>query len=94
MGSSSHTSPVVVTIDGQPSKGILGQLLGSLAGPNGISTISGLQNLLNSLGVNLSTTQVQNLLSQLGINVSNGISQANLVQILQALGLGSKTPSG
>lgn len=94
MGSSSHTSPVVVTIDGQPIKGILGQLLGSLAGPNGISTISGLQNLLNSLGVNLSTTQVQNLLSQLGINVSNGISQANLVQILQALGLGSKTPSG
>lgn len=87
-----HSRPVIVTIDGQPSEGLLGQLLCSLAGPNGISTIGGLQSLLSSLGVNLSSTQIQHLLSQLGIKLSNGISQAELVQILQALGLGSKSP--
>lgn len=84
-----HSSPVVVTIDGEPSKGILGQLLCSLAGPNGISTIAGVQNLLSSLGENLSSTQIRNLLNRLGINLSNGLSQSELVQILQALGLGS-----
>lgn len=84
-----HSSPVVVTIDGQPSQGVLGQLLCTLAGPNGITTIAGVQNLLSTLGVNLTPTEIQNLLSKLGIKLSNGLSQADLIQILKALGLGT-----
>lgn len=90
-----HTSPVIVTINAIPSQGLLGQLLCGLAGGTGVTSLGGLQSLLNSLGVNLSTTQVQGLLSQLGItNLTSGLTQLQLQRILQALGLGSVAPAG
>jgi hypothetical protein len=90
-----HKSPVIVTINAIPSKGLLGQLLCGLAGGTGVSSVGGLQSLLNSLGVNLSTTQIQSLLGQLGItNLSSGLTQLELQRILQALGLGSTPPAG
>jgi hypothetical protein len=89
-----QTDPVVVTINAQPDKGLLGQLLCGVAGGGGISSVAGLQNLLNSLGLNLTTTQLQGLLNQLGItNLSGGLTQLDLNRILQALGLGSKAPA-
>jgi hypothetical protein len=90
-----HANPVIVTINAQPSKGLLGQLLCGLAGGGGVTSLSGLQSLLSSLGLNLSTTQIQNLLNQLGIsNLSGGLTQLDLNHILQALGLGSTPPPG
>jgi ribosomal protein L12E/L44/L45/RPP1/RPP2 len=90
-----QTSPVIITINAIPSRGLLGQLLCGLAGGTGITSIGGLQSLLNSLGVSLSTAQIQSLLSQLGItNLSSGLTQLELQHILQALGLGSTTPGG
>jgi len=87
--------PVIVTINGQPDKGLLGQLLCGLAGGTGVTSLSGLQSLLSSLGLNLSTTQIQNLLNQLGItNLSAGLTQLNLNNILKALGLGATLPPG
>ena len=85
---------MVVTIDAIPSKGLLGQLLCGLAGGTGVSSLSGLQSLLNSLGVNLPLAQIQGLLNQLGIgNLSSGLTQLDLQHILQALGLGSTPPA-
>jgi hypothetical protein len=90
-----HNDPVIVTINAQPSKGLLGQLLCGLAGGGGVSNLAGLQSLLSSLGVNLSPTQLQNLLNQLGIgNLSGGLTQLDLNRILQALGLGQTVPTG
>jgi hypothetical protein len=90
-----HSNPVIVTINAQPSKGLLGQLLCGLAGGGGVTSLAGLQSLLSSLGVNLSTTQLQNLLNQLGIgSLSGGLTQLDLNRILGALGLGSATPAG
>lgn len=90
-----QTSPVVVTINAQPSMGLLGQLLCGVAGGGGISNLAGLQNLLNSLGLNLTTTQLQNLLTQLNItDLSSGLTELDLNRILQALGLGSTMPPG
>jgi hypothetical protein len=87
--------PVVVTINAVPSQGLLGQLLCGVAGGGGVSSLASLQNLLNSLGLNLTTTQIQNLLNQLGItNLSSGLTQLDLNRILQALGLGSSAPAG
>jgi hypothetical protein len=87
-------NPVVVTINAIPSQGLLGQLLCGLAGGTGVSSLSGLQSLLSSLGLNLSTTQLQNLLNQLGIsNLSAGLTQLDLNRILQSLGLGSSLPT-
>jgi hypothetical protein len=84
-----------VKINAQPSKGLLGQLLCGLAGGGGVSSVAGLQSLLSSLGVNLSTTQIQNLLNQLGIgDISGGLTQLDLNRILQALGLGQTVPTG
>ena len=89
-----RSDPVIVTINAQPSKGLLGQLLCGLAGGGGVTSLAGLQSLLSSLGLNLSGTQVQNLLNTLGItNLTSGLSQADINRILQALGLGS-TPGG
>lgn len=89
-----HADPVVVTINALPSKGLLGQLLCGLAGGGGgVTTVTGLQSLLTSLGLNLSTTQIQNLLNQLGITLSSGLTQLDLNRILQALGLGQTPPS-
>jgi hypothetical protein len=90
-----HVNPVVVTINAVPSQGLLGQLLCGLAGGGGINSLAGLQSLLSSLGVNLSTTQIQTLLTQLGIgDISGGLTQLQLNQILQALGLGQTLPTG
>ena len=90
-----HTSPVVVTIDAVPSEGLLGQLLCGLAGGTGVTSVGGLQSLLSSLGVNVSTAQIQSLLSQLGItNLSSGLTQLDLQRILQSLGLGSTSTTG
>jgi hypothetical protein len=91
----SKTEPVIVTINAQPEKGLLGQLLCGLAGGTGVTSLGGLQSLLSSLGLNLSTTQIQNLLNQLGItNLTSGLTQLELNRILQALGLGTKLPPG
>src|SRR4051794_9099081 len=88
-------NPVIVTINAQPSKGLLGQLLCGLAGGGGVTGLAGLQSLLSSLGVNLSTAQLQNLLNQLGIgDLSGGLTQLDLNRILQALGLGQVVPAG
>jgi hypothetical protein len=90
-----HRDPVIVRINAQPDKGLLGQLLCGLAGGGGVTNLAGLQSLLSSLGVNLSTTQLQNLLNQLGIgNLSAGLTQLDLNRILQALGLGQNLPTG
>ncbi len=90
-----HSSPVTVTIDAIPSQGLLGQLLCGLAGGTGVDSLGGLQTLLNTLGINLSPTQIQGVLTQLGItNISSGLSEADLQRILQALGLGSTVPAG
>jgi hypothetical protein len=89
------SSPVVVTISAVPSQGLLGQLLCGLAGGTGINSLSGLQNLLSSLGINLTNNQVTNLLNSLGItNLLSGLTQSDINRILDALGLGSVTPSG
>jgi hypothetical protein len=86
---------VIITINAQPEKGLLGQLLCGLAGGGGVTDLAGLQSLLSSLGVNLSTAQLQNLLNQLGIsNLSGGLTQLDLNRILQALGLGQNLPTG
>ena len=90
-----NRDPVIVTINAQPEKGLLGQLLCGLAGGGGVTDLAGLQSLLSSLGVNLSTAQLQNLLNQLGIaNLSGGLTQLDLNRILQALGLGGSIPPG
>lgn len=90
-----HASPVIVTINAIPSEGLLGQLLCGLAGGTGVTSVGGLQSLLNSLGVNISTTQIQTLLNQLGItNLTSGLTQLELQRILQALGLGSTALAG
>jgi len=89
-----RNDPVIVTINGQPDKGLLGQLLCGLAGGGGVTNLAGLQSVLSSLGVNLSTTQLQALLTQLGIgNLSGGLTQLDLNRILQALGLGQTLPA-
>jgi hypothetical protein len=90
-----RANPVVVTINAIPSQGLLGQLLCGVAGGGGINSLAGLQSLLSSLGVNLSTAQVQSLLNQLGIaDISGGLTQLQLDRILQALGLGQNLPAG
>lgn len=84
------SDPVQVTITGEPGHGLLGDLLCSLAGGGSISSLGGLQSLLQSLGLNLSDTQLQNLLTQLGIgDLKAGLSQVDLQRVLSALGLGS-----
>jgi len=90
-----RSDPVIVTINAQPDKGLLGQLLCGLAGGGGVTDLAGLQSLLSSLGVNLSTAQLQNLLNQLGIgDLSGGLTQLDLNRVLQALGLGQRLPPG
>jgi hypothetical protein len=90
-----HVNPVIVTINAVPSQGLLGQLLCGVAGGGGINSLAGLQSLLSSLGVNLSTAQIQTLLNQLGIpDISSGLTQLQLDRILQSLGLGQTLPTG
>jgi hypothetical protein len=84
--------PVRVTITGEPGHGLLGDLLCSLAGGGSISSLGGLQSLLQSLGLNLTTAHLQNLLTQLGIgDLTAGLSQVDLQRVLSALGLGSRS---
>jgi hypothetical protein len=79
--------PVVVTINALPDKGLLGQVLCSLAGGSSITSLTGLQNLLQRLGVAISNVDLQNLLNSLGIgDLASGLTDAQLQQILQALG--------
>ena len=90
-----RSDPVIVTINADPSTGLLGQLLCGLAGGGGVNSLAGLQSLLSSLGVNLSMTQLQSLLTQLGIgDLAGGLTQLDLNHILQALGLGQSLPAG
>ena len=87
------SDPVIVTINAQPDKGLLGQLLCGLAGGGGVTNLAQLQSLLSSLGVNVPTAQLQALLTQLGIgDLSKGLTQLQLNRILQALGLGQTLP--
>jgi hypothetical protein len=86
--------PVVVLINAQPDKGLLGQVLCGIAGGGGgISSLGGLQSLLSSLGLDVSRLQLQGLLGQLGIDLSGGLTQRQLNRVLQALGLGSAMPA-
>jgi hypothetical protein len=79
--------PVTVTIDALPDKGILGQVLCSLAGGSNITSLPALQNVLQNLGLAVTLTDLQNLLNNLGItNLASGLTNGQLQQILQALG--------
>lgn len=81
------SDPVVVTINALPDKGLLGQVLCSLAGGSSITSLPALQNLLQNLGVVISDVDLQNLLNSLGItNLTGGLTDAQLQQILHALG--------
>jgi hypothetical protein len=81
------SDPVVVTINAVPDQGILGQVLCSLAGGSNITSLPALQNVLQNLGLAVTLTDLQNLLNNLGItNLASGLTNAQLQQILQALG--------
>ena len=81
------SDPVMVTINALPDKGLLGQVLCSLAGRSNITSLASLQTLLQRLGVTISAVDLQNLLNSLGItNLASGLTDAQLQQILQALG--------
>jgi hypothetical protein len=81
------SDPVVVTINALPDKGLLGQVLCSLAGGSSITSLAALQNLLQRLGIAVSDVDLQNLLNNLGItDLASGLTDAQLQQILQALG--------
>jgi hypothetical protein len=60
-------------------------VLRSLAGGGGINTLSMLQSVLHSIGLNVADTDLQNLLSSLGINLANGLTGVDLTRILQGL---------
>jgi hypothetical protein len=77
--------PVEVMIPAQPGGGLLGDVLCSLAGGGGINTLSMLQSVLHSIGLNVADTDLQNLLSSLGINLANGLTGVDLTRILQGL---------
>ena len=88
------SDPVHVSITGEPGHGLLGDLLCSLAGGGNITSLTQLQSLLRSLGVNLTDAQLQSVLTQLGIgDLAGGLSQLQLQQILANLGLGSTPPA-
>ena len=81
------SDPVVVTIDALPDKGLLGQILCSLAGGSPITSLAALQGVIQRLGLTISDADLQNLLNNLGItDIASGLSDAQLQQILQALG--------
>jgi hypothetical protein len=81
------SDPVEVMINALPDKGLLGQVLCSLAGRSSITSLASLQTLLQRLGVAISDGDLQNLLNSLGItNLASGLTDAQLQQILQALG--------
>jgi len=81
------SDPVEVTITAVRGEGLLGDLLCSLAGGGGITSLPSLQALLQSLGLNVTGTDLQNLLNSLGINLTNGLTGVDLERILQGLGV-------
>ena len=66
-------------------------MLCSLAGKGSITSLAGLQGLLQSVGVTVADTDLQNLLNSLGINLTNGLTNLDLQRILQSL---APPPSG
>jgi hypothetical protein len=81
------SDPVEVTITAVPGQGLLGDVLCSLAGGGGITSLSSLQTLLQSLGLNVADSDLQNLLNNLGITLTNGLTSLDLQRILQGLGV-------
>jgi hypothetical protein len=79
------SDPVEVTITAVPGDGLLGDVLCSLAGHGNITSLAGLQGLLKSIGVTVADTDLQNLLNSLGINLVNGLTNLDLQRILQGL---------
>jgi hypothetical protein len=79
------SDPVEITITAQPGQGLLGDVLCSLAGHGNITSLAGLRGLLQSVGVTVADTDLQNLLNSLGINLTNGLTNLDLQRILQAL---------
>jgi hypothetical protein len=79
------SDPVEITITAQPGGGLLGDVLCSLAGHGNITSLAGLSSLLRSVGVTIADTDLQNLLNSLGINLTNGLTNLDLQRILQAL---------
>jgi len=79
------SDPVEVTITAVPGEGLLGDVLCSLAGHGSITSLAGLQGLLKSVGLTVADTDLQNLLNSLGINLTNGLTNLDLQRILQAL---------
>jgi hypothetical protein len=79
------SDPVEITITAQPGQGLLGDVLCSLAGHGNITSLAGLRSLLQSVGLTVADTDLQNLLNSLGINLTNGLTNLDLQRILQAL---------
>jgi len=79
------SDPVEVTITAVPGEGLLGDVLCSLAGHGNITSLAGLQGLLKSVGVTVADTDLQNLLNSLGINLVSGLTNLDLQRILQGL---------
>ena len=79
------SDPVEVTITAVPGEGLLGDVLCSLAGHGNITSLAGLQGLLKSIGVSVADSDLQNLLNSLGINLVSGLTNADLQRILQGL---------
>jgi hypothetical protein len=79
------SDPVEITITAMPGEGLLGDVLCSLAGHGNITTLAGLQGLLKSVGLTVADTDLQNLLNSLGINLTNGLTNLDLQRILQGL---------
>lgn len=87
-------SPVTVTIAALPGKGLLGDVLCSLAGGASITSLAGLQDVLRGLGVSIPDADLQNVLTSLGLgDLSGGLSQVNLQRILAALGVTTPIPA-
>jgi len=79
------SDPVEVTITAVPGEGLLGDVLCSLAGHGNITSLAGLQGLLKSVGVTVADSDLQNLLNSLGINLVSGLTNLDLQRILQGL---------
>jgi hypothetical protein len=79
------SDPVEITITAQPGQGLLGDVLCSLAGHGSITSLAGLQGLLQSVGLTVADADLQNLLNSLGINLANGLTNLDLQRILQGL---------
>jgi len=86
--------PVVVTIVALPGHGLLGDVLCSVAGGPSITSLAALRNVVKGLGVTIADADLQNLLNSLGLNLANGLTSLDLQRILQSLGVGGAAPTG